>query len=420
VALIAAALVNFWQAQNMGTVLFGLFAPAVIVALMAAFARSEAPLTRNLALFGMLLAGAMALGHYRVGDSRLGLLLPLPLVALTVPAYIVLSYVAGRRGLGQANWLVAVVHAAGVAVLLVVGLFIVQAVLGLKAEDKSPLPALWALGLLVGLVVWWLAHWLAVGERGRAGPEGMVALAVLIGLGLAVAYGRGAGFGVGLFALGAFAWLALAAEGDLAGVRRGTERPPDEGTPAQDRLARVTHTTQVGAAFATLFLLVRCAAERADWGGATLDPRDAWRFFGMLAGMLLPLATVSLARQESAARPVWRHVHAAWLVALLIGLTGLMAFFWRADTLVGLLGGFALAAFMALLLQWRQISSFLPGGLAALLCAVTAVHFVPRIHEATGGEGRLARVLLLLGAALVAGAISAVLAALSGRGPGRE
>ena len=412
VALAAAAVLSFWQAQNMGTVVFGLFAPALIIALIAVFARSEAPLARNLALFGLLLAACMALGHYRLHANRLALLLPLLVSALAVPVYIVVSHLLGNRWLGRAGWLAMLVHLVGTALLLVVGVVIVRAMLG---DDAKSLPLTWGLGLVVGLVVWWLAYYTGGrSEELRIVPEAMVGLAVLIGLGLVVAYGKAAGFGVGLFGLGAFAWLGLATEGDAAA---GAEAAPDEAaerSPPERKLTAATRTAQLGAAFVALFLIVRCAAERGDWRAASFDPRDTWRFFGLLLGLLLPLAVVSLARRQPASRALLRRAHAAWLVVLLMALTGAMAFFWRGDTLTGLLGGFALAALLALLMQWHDPrTSFVPGGLAALMCGLMALHFVPKIHLATGGEGRLARVLILLAAVVVAAVVSAILGALS-------
>jgi len=419
-ALGAAAAINLWQATNMGAVLFGLFAPAVVVALLAALVRKEAPLTRTLALFGALLAGCMALGAYRMQWDRLGLLLPLLPAALAVPVYIVLSHVRGRVHAGHACRVPILVQVPAAALLGWIGADSVRLLL---EKQAGALPLTWALGVAVGVVLWWLVEFLSPGGAGRrAAPEMLVGVVVLLALGLVVAYGKATGFGVGLFGLGAFAWLGLAAEADLAGARLGASAQA-EASPSGDRLLAVARLEQLGAALVTAYLLVRCAAERHDWAEVTFDPRTAWPFLGVILGLLISLVITSLADRGSARspRPWVQAGHAVWLVVALLGLTALMAFFWREGTVAGLMGGLVLAALVALLAQWSDLKvPLVPGALGALLCGLMALHFAPAIHEATGGEGRVARIILLLGAAAVAAVVSALLGALSGASTSAE
>ncbi len=410
--LLGFAALNFVQARNMGTVLYGFAAAAVIVAVIAEFGRSPAAGTRNLALFAVLLAAAMSLGMHHFTKSRLGLLFPLLFCGVcAVPSLVGTGFVAAYL---RPTWRSAsVFRLLGTAFLVLVFLLIVGKWQFLG--DAKYFHPIW-LGLVIGLVLREIGRWNAAvgGERALA-PQAVGAAALLLGLGIAISFGRTAGFGVGLFGLGLWAFAAGIAGSDQAaqaffGYR--AEPADDRAGLAVSGLQGGARVAQLAGAAIALFLLARGLSEEQGWRGLDVVPRDAWLFFGLMLGLAWPFLVAGIARSSTDGERALPGAACsrAWLTVLMLLAPCAAAFFWRADTLSGVAVGLALAVFVALCadLFGSQVL-VMAATLGALLVSLVTWRFVPLIHEATGGEGRLARILIVIGIAVGAALISVLL-----------
>src|SRR5579884_866167 len=153
-----------------------------------------------------------------------------------------------------------------------------------KVHGEPQLFLLLGLGLLVGLVAWWVVA--ARRRQERESPETALvsgrqngALAVLVVLaGIMAAYQMLAGMGIGLLLIGAWMAASLALMGAL-------ENPDAEAVPQP--VQTPIHLLRL-LAFGLIVLLYRLCASRftSDLHGVTLT--DEFALFGFLVGAVLP------------------------------------------------------------------------------------------------------------------------------------
>lgn len=322
--------------------------------------------------FAVLLCTVAALGEYRgavaiagsaqvVSWSALGMVfaagVPLVLLLTALPAsllgQIVLKLPLASLFAGLSGRMVQTEDARRTAVRGLRFLFCLLLLLGLggllarKVSGQPHLFHVLALGIVIGLIAWWVTAARGSQEGGSAEAISRQngALGVLVVLaGSMAAYQMLAGLGIGLMLIGVslVAGFALTGAFERADDVNAATSPTVNDTGAEQALQTAAHLVRL-LVFGLILLLYRLFATRfsGDLRGVSLS--DHYAVFGFLVGALLPGLLSGFLLRPNAGSPssqIFRLVVAAAL-ALLV--PALILVVWGAKCVLALLIGLSLA-----------------------------------------------------------------------------
>jgi len=217
--------------------------------------------------------------------------------------------------------------------------------ISVKALDQPDLFHLVGLGLLVGLLAWWVAaEGVPVLRRSGVGePEHLTPLAALIILaGFMAAYIKLAGFGVGIMLLAAWPLVGMALTSVPVFRRSGVGEPEHRSTRTPEHLIHLL-------LFGTILLLYRLFTTRfgAELSGVSLT--DHFALFGFLAGALIPPFLTDLLRSPAEPRltPTGALVRLALAGIVSLATPALILILWGPKCALALLAGLALSGIQA-------------------------------------------------------------------------
>lgn len=264
-------------------------------------------------------------------------------------------------------------------------------------------------GLIMGLVLWWLAADPEGGQAARRSaigsdaPSARHVVSVLMAVGAVVAaFYLLTGYGIGVMLLGGWlvagVMLACAARRPLAEPR---ERPVAEGGSAAIDLGSLVHRLAPVLFLGIILLLYRLFTQRFqdDLGGAALT--DHFAIFTLLAGAFVPvLLTRLLSSGDDPPSPAAQLSRLALTIVIAAAVPAAMLVLWGARAALGLLAGLALAT--AIYPQVR---------LSALLALAVALPLVQWAHHfllvaALTREERIRILLWLLALVVIAIAVA--------------
>ncbi len=266
-----------------------------------------------------------------------------------------------------------------VALLLGLGKLI-----AMRVEDQPHLWRLLGIGVLVGLIVWWVTASQARQERTESAAipagswqSGMVA-ALVIAAGAMAAYQMLAGFGVGLLLIAV--WLsvglavssALESDGMQSAVSPATDAPHSRQAL---RLRTAGHLTRL-ALLGVVLLIYRLVSTRFESELRGVSLSDNYALFGFLVGAMAPTALAGfllrpIADSQATSGGQMFRLIVTGILALLV--PALVIVLWGAKCLLALLFGLALACALFTPAVRSEEDQTAGSSLAALLPALLAV-----------------------------------------------
>ena len=196
------------------------------------------------------------------------------------------------------------------------------------------------LGLLVGLLAWWLtvsqARQESEAQDATAGwQNGALAILTVLG-GFMGAYQLAKGLGVGLMLTGAWMSFALALTSGLETEDASLTKTPTAPLLTATRLLRLGF-------FGSILLLYRLLTSRFDAASAGVALSDHYAVFGLLVGGMLPLLLSGFLLRPVSASPLWNVFRLACAGAILLAVPALVIVLWGAKCVLALLIGLALS-----------------------------------------------------------------------------
>lgn len=291
--------------------------------------------------FAVTLSAVAALGLYRGAESE-GLHWSAAAVALAAALPVALLFGSAASALiqrGTTRGTVAWQTLLSTGFLAGVG-----ATLGPRMFGSAPLLGLVAMGLGLGIGLWWV-----VADTGRIVPDRLspanqtvrfgMSVAVLLVLGaFMAAFTVFAGYGVGIMLLAT--WLVFAVAAAPAGAAAQMRAAPE--TSSTDRTVMLARLGALSA-LAVALLLFRVITTRFedDLRGVVLT--DHFALVGFLAGAALPALLTGLLERAAPAEGAWGLIGLIVSLVVAAAVPGVMFAVWGAKVALALVAGLALS-----------------------------------------------------------------------------